>query len=98
MVKLKKIGVLSLGKIFGIIYGLMGLILGMIITLLTLAAGSIFSDEPGMPELFEVLLGTGATIALPLFYGFIGFIMGLITALFYNFAASRIGGLEIEME
>ena len=37
-------------------------------------------------------------IALPIFYGLIGFIGGLITAWLYNAAARIIGGIELELE
>ena len=33
-----------------------------------------------------------------LFYGFLGFIGGILSALFYNLVAGMVGGLELEVE
>jgi hypothetical protein len=45
-----------------------------------------------------LLFGFGAVIFLPIFYGILGFIFGLIGALLYNGIARLIGGIEIELE
>jgi hypothetical protein len=45
-----------------------------------------------------VLFGVGFIIFLPIFYGILGFIGGLITAWTYNLVARFAGGLEIELE
>lgn len=45
-----------------------------------------------------MLFGVGAIIALPVFYGIMGFIGGIIMALLYNFTTGVIGGLEVEVE
>jgi hypothetical protein len=90
----RKIGVLSLGKITGIIYAIMGLIIGAIITLTSLTVGSMMYDQ----EAGGMLFGAGAIIALPIFYGVLGFIGGVITALVFNAITGVIGGLELEVE
>ncbi len=97
--KLKSIGVLSLGKIMGIIYGVLGLIGGLIWGLVAIIASTFgaFAAESAGP-LFGILLGVGAVIGLPLLYGFFGFLGGLLVAWIYNLVASRIGGLELNLE
>jgi hypothetical protein len=40
----------------------------------------------------------GAVIFLPIFYGIIGFVGGLISALLYNLIARLVGGIELEVE
>ena len=90
-VKLKRLGVLSVGLMTGVIYGLIGLIAGIFITLISVVAGGVF-DQAG----FGYLLGVGSIIFLPIFYGIAGFIGGLITALIYNLAAKFTGGIEME--
>jgi hypothetical protein len=96
MVKIKKIGILSLGKILGILYALLGLILGAFITLFALITPAFSSTSA--PGMFGALFGVGAIILLPIFYGVMGFVMGLIMALLYNLVASWVGGLEVETE
>ena len=89
--KLRRVGVLSVGLVMGVIYALIGLIAGFFITLISVAAGGVF-DQAG----FGFLFGVGSIIFLPIFYGILGFIAGLITALIYNLAAKFTGGVEME--
>ncbi len=95
MVKIKRIGVLSSGKIFGILYALMGLIFGAIMTLISFVG---FTSSSAGLGIFGALFGLGAMIFLPIFYGGMGFIFGLIIALLYNLVSSWVGGLEVETE
>jgi hypothetical protein len=46
----------------------------------------------------SIVVGLVMMIAIPVFYGVIGFIGGLIGALVYNVAAGVVGGLELELE
>ena len=89
MQKVKRIGVLSLAKIFGLLYALMGLILGALFAVLSLFGFN--ADETGL------FFGTASIIIFPILYGIMGFVGGLITAFFYNLVASKIGGLEVEI-
>jgi hypothetical protein len=90
----RKIGVLSLGKIVGIVYAVIGLIFGAIITAASLLIGSAMAAWGFEGDMF----GTGAIIVLPIFYGVMGFIMGIVVALVYNLVAKSIGGLELDVE
>lgn len=89
-----KVGVFSLGKIVGIIYAVIGLIFGAIITAASLMIGSAMAAWGFEGDMF----GTGAIIILPIFYGIMGFIMGIVIALVYNLVAKSIGGLELDVE
>jgi hypothetical protein len=94
----KQIGVLSLGKVMGIMYCGLGLIFGAIFALISLLGAAVGAGTSGAPEAwFGVFFGIGAVILLPLMYGFIGFVGGLICAGIYNLAARFVGGLEIEV-
>jgi hypothetical protein len=85
-IKLKKIEPLQAGYISGLLYGIISLVIVV----------------PFM--FFEMLIGgkTGIgifmIIGIPLLYGFLGFLSGLIGAALYNFVAKKIGGLEMEIE
>jgi hypothetical protein len=96
----RRIGVFSLGKIMGLLYALLGLFLGAIFALMALfgaAFGSAIGGQEGADAVFGLFFGVGAVIFVPIFYGLIGFIGGLLTAAIYNLIASATGGLELEL-
>ena len=97
---LKKVGVLSCGKVLGVLYGGLGLLMGAIFTLIAVlgaALGGGASNRPG-GAIVGMIFGIGAVILVPIFYGVMGFIGGIITAAFYNAIAMVAGGLEVELE
>jgi hypothetical protein len=91
----KRIGPMSCGKVLGGLYGLLGLIAGGILSLFSLVGASIGGSDQGM---LAVLFGVGSIIILPLFYGVLGFIGGVISAALYNLVAGMFGGIEIEVQ
>lgn len=98
---LKSIGVLSCGKVLGILYALLGLLIGLPIAFFSLigavaSTGSAQSGSDGL--IFETLFGVGAVIFLPILYGIIGFAGGLISAFLYNLKVRFVGGIELEVE
>jgi hypothetical protein len=100
MMVIKKLGVFSCGKVVGGVYACLGLIFGGFVTLFALLGasfGAAFSDASG-DALLGALFGLGAVIALPIFYGVLGFVGGILAAWFYNFVVGFLGGLEIEIE
>lgn len=90
---IKKLGVLSVAKIQGIIMAFVGLLYGISYTIFGNLSDAL--TEAGM-------VGTGlgfvGIIILPVFYGVFGFIGGAIMAFLYNIAAEKIGGIEIELK
>jgi len=88
-VEIKRLGVMSCGKVFGALYGGFGLIAGVIVTVFALAGLS--GDGGG------AMFGALAIILLPLIYGIAGFIGGIIMAALYNIAAGFAGGIEMEI-
>src|SRR5919112_14713 len=94
-----KIGVVSLGKVLGVTYALLGLLVGGCFALISLAGAGIAShagsDET--PAFLGAMFGVGAVIFLPIFYGLMGFIGGLIGAVIYNVVAGMIGGVELDV-
>jgi hypothetical protein len=96
---LKSVGVLSAGKIMGVLGAFGGLLGGAFMALFSLLGG-VIQQQGGhgnavIPALF---VGVGAIVFLPILYGIFGFIGGMIYALLYNLAAGVIGGLELEIE
>ena len=66
MQKVKRIGVLSLAKILGLLYAVLGLIFGALFAVL-----SLFGFGAGETGLF---FGTASIIIFPILYGIMGFI------------------------
>ena len=101
----RRVGALSLGKVLGAVYALLGLIFGAItaffwVLTVLLGIASSGQDAEGTGALVGVglLFGIGALVLYPIISGIVGFIGGLITAWIYNLVARLAGGLEIELE
>ena len=96
---LKRIGVLSAGKILGMLYGIIGFIVGGFFSLFSLLGvfASAFEDGLG-GSLIAGLFGLGAIILLPLFYGVLGFVVGIVVSALYNGLAKLAGGIQLELE
>jgi hypothetical protein len=95
-----KIGALSLGKVMGVTYALLGLLIGGCFALISLAGAGIASaaeEGHGAPAFIGAMFGVGAVIFLPIFYGVMGFLSGLIGAVIYNAVAGMIGGVELDI-
>ena len=90
-----RVGPMSVARIAGVLYALMGLIVGLFMSAAT-AVGVLNpgGDSPEFPG--AVMFGAAAVFVLPIVYGFIGFVMSLIGAAMYNALASTVGGVEIE--
>ena len=87
MLTLKSVNPVQLGLIQGIITGAIGLLFGIIVALI----GSVAPRAS-----FAMFGGLAAIVFIPLFYAFIGFLGGLITALLFNLAAKVTGGVQME--
>ncbi len=92
----KRIGPLSFAKISGMLYGLMGLIFGAIISLFSVVGGA-FAPAKDAGAL-GMLFGAAAIVILPIFYGILGFVMSLIGAALYNLVAGWVGGVELDVQ
>jgi len=91
--EIKKIGVLSLAKIIGLIYSVVGLIVWLFMGCFFLFG--IMAQPTETPAAAIMMLGFVCFI--PIFYGVMGFVGGAIIASVYNLLAGRIGGIEIEL-
>jgi hypothetical protein len=94
MQRIKSVGVLSCAKMLGVLYGCMGLLfipLALIAGLASMATQQANSVIGGAAML---VLG----ILAPALYGAMGFVFGAIGAWVYNLIATRLGGIEIQLE
>ena len=88
----RSLGVLSVGKVMGIVYACVGLIAGGFISLLSIAGASL----SGGSGAGSVLFGAAAVVILPIFYGAMGCIGGILMALLFNLACGIAGGIQVE--
>ncbi len=86
-----------MGKMVGAVYAGLGLLMGVIFALFTIVASVIGAASAGSGEpLVGIAMGLGALVGMPLFYGLMGFVGGILTGAVYNFVAARMGGVELE--
>ena len=95
---IKRVGPLSVAKNVGILYALLGLVFGLIFSMISMAGGFAAGDDSPLPMGFGAMLGVGAVIFLPILYACMGFIGALIGAVLYNMAAGIVGGVEVDVE
>jgi hypothetical protein len=93
---LKSVGVMSVAKIMGLVYGCMGLIFVPFFLIFALVGTFAQKDASAAP--FAGLLGIVLAVLLPVMYGVMGFVTGAIGAALYNLIARKFGGFEMEFE
>ena len=93
MKRVQKIGPVSLAKVLGALYALLGFIFGFVPLLVTLLVG-----PPAEFPTEQVGFIYAAPVLLAIFYGLIGAVSGFLGGLLYNLIAKWVGGVEVELE
>ena len=99
---IKRVDPMSAAKIGGVLYALLGLIIGAFVTIGAMAFGGMMSSlsdqssSSGPGAMVGMLFGAGSIIILPICYGILGFIGALISAFIYNIAARFTGGIQVD--
>lgn len=91
---LKSVGVMSVARIMGLLYGCMGLIFVPFFLLFGIL-GSIAGQNKNP---IAGVVGIVFAILMPFLYGLIGFVAGAIGALLYNLLSKWVGGFELELD
>ena len=91
MQEVKRIGVMSVAKISA----LFGIFLGLVMGILFVIA-SKYAATSGLPEIPIGSTGWSSLIVLPIFYGIVYFISGVVGAGVYNLFAKWVGGIKLE--
>lgn len=92
---LRRVGPMSLAKIAGVLYVLIGLFMGAIFALIASLGFPAAPDDAAAG--FRLLFGVGALVWAPICYGLLGFIGALIFAGVYNVLAGMVGGVELDL-
>lgn len=94
--RVRSFNVVQLALMAGVLYALLGIVIGLIEGLAMMTAGSAFQGY-GMPS-----FGPLSIVLFPIIlaiFGFIGgFLYGLIGGALYNLVAGWIGGVEVQLE
>jgi hypothetical protein len=94
MYSIRSLDVSSCAKLMGAIYGCLAL---LVLPPLVLVSGFSFLLHESNPQPYWGLWLVLPVVLAPIVYGLIGFLMGALTAWVYNFAARRIGGIQLEL-
>ena len=95
---IRRVSPISLAKVVGLLYAILGLLIGAFMSLIFTVIGSAAPSEMHTAPFVGMMFGAGAIVVLPLFYGVLGFIGAGLAALVYNGLAGMIGGIEIEVD
>jgi hypothetical protein len=90
---INRIGPLSSAKVVGLLYVILGLAMGAIISFIS-AVGGFGHRGPGPVGAF---FGIAAVVFVPVVYGIAGFLTTLVTAGLYNVLAKLVGGVEVDL-
>jgi hypothetical protein len=92
----KRVGVLSAGKVAGAMYFCLGLlIVPMFLTMAGVTMLAQHGQDNGAGALGAGMMA-GIAIFAPVFYGVAGFLGGMLMAALYNLMVRFIGGIELE--
>jgi len=101
--RIKRVAPLQAGKMLGVLYACMGLIFLPFSALAALAG--VFPQQTqqaqatsGAPMAIAAGMMIGFGVLMPVIYGVMGFVFGVIGAAIYNLIAGWIGGIEVEVE
>lgn len=94
-----KVGVLSIGKLFGTV----NLIVGLAVGLIAAVAGTIAYFGAGNYDFFEGLLGSlaiilSAVVLYPLVMFAFGWLYGVLAAFIFNVVVGVSGGVELTVK
>lgn len=101
--RIKKLGILSVAKIYAAIMFVISLLIsipyGLFIIIFSLSGAGSVGGQGGLAlGGGGIILGLGLMIGMPIMYGAMGFVFGALGALLYNLFAGFVGGVEIEVE
>jgi hypothetical protein len=95
---IKAVGILSVAKIMGLVYGCMGVLFAPFFLLFGLIGSAAGQSKSPLTGIFGIGFGIALAFVMPVLYGLMGFVMGAQGGLLYNLFARWVGGFELEIE
>jgi hypothetical protein len=99
--KLRKVGVMSLAKAYGVMGLVMGLVIALVYGVIFFVGQSLSSEYSSFEDVgggFIKTFGIIFILAIPFIYAIFGFISGAIAALGFNVVMRISGGIELDFE
>lgn len=93
MKELKQIDVLRAGQTLGLVGALLGFIVAVLVIFFSIVGG-LLAFGPFFPRSMTVV----AIVTFPILYGVGAFLSAVIFSLLYNFIASKVGGIQIDLK
>lgn len=99
-VVLRRLGVMSIGKIYAVLTFFMSLLIAIPYGLIFMVFGASLAGTEGGGAFAAggIVGGLAIMFLLPIVYAAIGFVGGIIVAAIYNVVAGFVGGIEMELE
>jgi hypothetical protein len=95
---LKRVEPIQLGKVLGVLYGLMSLIFVPFFLMFSFIISAMPKASGAPNAAFPASVGMVMAILMPFMYALMGFITGVIGAVLYNVVAKWMGGIQVEVE
>jgi ABC-type antimicrobial peptide transport system permease subunit len=92
LVQIRRISIRSVFLLAMVLYGLIGLLVGVI-----LAVVATVEVPPGTEENLLEQLGAWSVVVFPVLYGLAGGLTAAVAAALYNAGASMVGGIKVEV-
>ena len=99
---IRRVGVVSMAKLMGVLYGGIGLLVGAAFALFSIVGGGALlaggGEEGALGGGMMMGMGVAMIVIAPVFYGITGFLAGALTGWLYNLAAGWVGGVEVDIQ
>jgi hypothetical protein len=96
--KIVRVDALSVGKMSGVIYAVLGVIYALFLVPVMALTAAIGPGEKGTSAAFFAGFGIAMVVLIPAFSAVFGFLFGLLSSVIYNVAARWIGGVEFQTD
>ena len=96
--ELKAIGPVSSAKVLGLFYAAIGLVAGVVVACVALAGATLGRGGEDVSPFLGSMFGVAAIVLLPVLYGVLGALGGLILSGLYNVIARRVGGIQVTLQ